>query len=460
MFNLDALDKLIAVVVVLLVLSLIVQSIQAAIKKFFRIKSLQFEQSLIHLFYYLLDKDAIKAMQSASDRMPLLRAFFRLPIISSFSSDDSKSLSARDPQVRTLYKAVSEEFRRAGRMSPRGKILIESVSKDELIKFIKRTRVNDLLEGIHLPEQTNAAEITEKIADARKAVKQLFIKHHAVIEKTPLAEIKQPLLELLSNADQFLDLKNSDLTLGDLSASVVGAARKTLDALPDSIEETLLHLKDDAHDEAAQALRKLQKTLDPLSEELNAIAALPRRLSQINEKIEVWYDTIMRSFEERYTRSMKSFALAISFIVVALLNANLFDIYREMSANESKRNLIVQSSEQITAKLREQPAATGEQINQTLDEWARKSYEDIEKNVSLYTALGFEGPQWILEIPQRAGKAGARGVIETIIGWAVMTMLLSVGAPFWQDTLESLFGLKNLLRRQNSPGASPPSTEQ
>src|SRR5262247_2005943 len=74
-FNLDALDKLIAVVIVLLVLSLIVQSIQAAIKKFFRIKSLQIEQSLIQLFYYLLDKDAIKAMQTVSDRAPLLRAF-------------------------------------------------------------------------------------------------------------------------------------------------------------------------------------------------------------------------------------------------------------------------------------------------------------------------------------------------------------------------------------------------
>ena len=44
--------------------------------------------------------------------------------------------------------------------------------------------------------------------------------------------------------------------------------------------------------------------------------------------------------------------------------------------------------------------------------------------------------------------ASARGVIETIFGWAVMTLLLSVGAPFWQDTLESLFGLKNMLRKQ------------
>jgi hypothetical protein len=36
--------------------------------------------------------------------------------------------------------------------------------------------------------------------------------------------------------------------------------------------------------------------------------------------------------------------------------------------------------------------------------------------------------------------------IKTIFGWFVMTLLLSAGAPFWEDTLESLFGIKNLLR--------------
>ncbi len=462
MFNLDALDKLIAVVVVLLVLSLIVQSIQAAIKKFFRIKSLQFEQSLVHLFYYLLDKDAIKVMQSASDRMPLLRAFFRLPIIRNFSHDDSKSLSARDSQVEALYQAVSAEFLRAGRMSPGGKLLIESVSKDELIKFIKQARVNDLLKHIPLPEQVNAAEINEKIAETQKAIKQFFITHHAVIEKTPLAAFKQPLLELLSNANQFLDLKNSDLTLGDLGASVVGSARKTLAALPDSIEETLLHLKDDAHDEAAQALRKLRKTLDPLSAELNAIVALPRRLSQITEKIEVWYDTVMRSFEERYTRSMKTFALVISFLVVALLNANIFGIYREISADKSKRDLIAQSGDRIMSKLNERQAAgqNDAQITATFNQWKDESFKQIEDDVSLYTALGFTGPRWITDVWNNPQRPSAHQIIETIAGWLVMTMLLSVGAPFWQDVLESLFGLKNMLRRRSSPGDTSQTTEQ
>jgi hypothetical protein len=42
-------------------------------------------------------------------------------------------------------------------------------------------------------------------------------------------------------------------------------------------------------------------------------------------------------------------------------------------------------------------------------------------------------------------------------------LLLSVGAPFWQDFLESLFGVKNVLRKKSEtqnveqkPGAGQP----
>ena len=42
-----------------------------------------------------------------------------------------------------------------------------------------------------------------------------------------------------------------------------------------------------------------------------------------------------------------------------------------------------------------------------------------------------------------------RDLVETLLGWAIMVMLLSAGAPFWEDTLESLFGLKGLLRQKS-----------
>ena len=126
---------------------------------------------------------------------------------------------------------------RAGRVSPRGKTLIESVSKDELIKFIGQVRASELIKHIPLPERENISEIKDGIVGARKAVKELFIKHRELIEQTPLAEIREPLLELLSDAHKFLDLKNSDLTLGDLSVSASARRAKRSTRLPDSIED-------------------------------------------------------------------------------------------------------------------------------------------------------------------------------------------------------------------------------
>jgi hypothetical protein len=38
---------------------------------------------------------------------------------------------------------------------------------------------------------------------------------------------------------------------------------------------------------------------------------------------------------------------------------------------------------------------------------------------------------------------------SVLFGWSIMVLLLSVGAPFWQDALESLFGVKNLLRQKS-----------
>jgi hypothetical protein len=45
--------------------------------------------------------------------------------------------------------------------------------------------------------------------------------------------------------------------------------------------------------------------------------------------------------------------------------------------------------------------------------------------------------------------ADRRRDFSTLLGWTIMVLLLSVGAPFWQDALESLFGIKNLLRKKS-----------
>jgi hypothetical protein len=441
MVNLDTLDTLIAVVVVLLMLSLVVQSIQMAIKKFFRIKSRQIEQSLAHLFYYSLGKDALETVQSVAGRLPVLRGLL---------TKRGKSALIPDDEVRALYGAVAEEFRRAGRFTPGNKLLLDSVSKEDLLKFLGRVPISALINHDSTINPDTLAALNGKIIEAREKLDEITGAHRDLIDKTPLGRLELPLRDLLTNANQFLSAGSSSFTLEDLAkfgAAEIAEARRLLDELPKPLNETIERLEAGAHAELAEDLRKFQAALEPLHSQFDRIVALPHKLSRIQGRLEEWYDTIMQSFEERYGRSMKSFAIGISLVVVVSLNANIFTVYREISANETKRNLILQSAGTLRERLSQQQNTTPAQVDQTLEEWKRESFDDINQNISLYTSLGFEGPGWMKHPGETFKK---NGFVQTLLGWVVMTLLLSVGAPFWQDTLESLFGLKNLLRKRGN----------
>ncbi len=454
MFNLDALDNLIAVVVVLLVLSLIVQSVQNTIKRMFRVKSLQLEQSLVHLFYFALDKDATKITKTLGDRMPMLRAIASLPGLRSLMPKNLTQHSAGDSQVKMLFDAVSKEVLKSGRITPAGKVSLDGLSKDDLLKFIGNMSAGKLLDRLSGDDADKLKSAADKIAAANQALADFNDKYQSLIEKTPLAKYYDPLVQMLGGAAKLSQSDLDEMTLSDLAEfgkKEFGNADKLLEALPSSIQQTIQRLESDAQQSAADALGKLKDAFDPIKNDLQSIAALPARVGQLTAKVDEWYSTIMQGFEERYNRSMKTFALVISFITVLLLNANIFAIYRQVSSNEQMRAQLVNAGQQISQKLNEQRTAgqtsdaqTDAAINEVVDQQVKK----IQENVGVYTSFGFEGPKWIARVLKDPGKVFSRGTFETIIGWIVMTMLLSVGAPFWQDTLESLFGLKNFLRKQ------------
>src|SRR6185369_10550989 len=136
--------------------------------------------------------------------------------------------------------------------------------------------------------------------------------------------------------------------------------------------------------DAAESLQKLQRKLEPLSEELQKIAWLPKQLSHILTRADDWYATIMKSFEERYVRSMKTCALVISLLTVIILNANLFGIYRQISGSDQMRDQLVNAGQEISQKLEAQ-RATGQtstaQTDATIKQVADESIKDIRENV-------------------------------------------------------------------------------
>jgi hypothetical protein len=174
---------------------------------------------------------------------------------------------------------------------------------------------------------------------------------------------------------------------------------------------------------------------------------------KLADEVEKWFDTAMQGFEERYTRHMKSVTIAVSIVVVVLLNANFFQVYHNISTNDVMRNAILQKRDLVQQQLRTQsPEAATEA------EALKAELTQLQKYLDEAPGLGIR----LLRPAQISDFAGAQGVwkdvpfrnrlghgIKVIGGFAIMVMLLSAGAPFWQDALESLFGVKNLLRKKS-----------
>jgi len=165
-------------------------------------------------------------------------------------------------------------------------------------------------------------------------------------------------------------------------------------------------------------------------------------------------------------------------------------VYKSLSSNEVQRSLIVDKGPEILeqskrALVQASPTPTPANVQEAL----QQSREEIESLSSTYQGFGFsplsmqqlqsffwslgfitavapddsghrsawgmalvEGPEnvytWHNQTPGQWWQS-RKSDVTTVVGWAIMVMLLSVGAPFWQDALESLFGIKNLLRQKS-----------
>jgi hypothetical protein len=180
--------------------------------------------------------------------------------------------------------------------------------------------------------------------------------------------------------------------------------------------------------------------------------------------VNTWFDTVMQSFEERYTRHMKTVAVILSFVVVIFLNANFFEVYRKISQNGPARVAALKLAEEMEKRSKDKPAESSPEeqaADQSFKEALAQLKAETKQYEGSYQQFGIQpftrqqltnyfyaqGP-WDPNVNPKPPNRFLYG-LETLLGWTVMALLLSVGAPFWQDTLESLFGLKNLLRQKS-----------
>jgi hypothetical protein len=523
-FN-DTLNNIIAVVVVILILSLVVQSVQSLVKKLLKIKSRQIEESLVDLFCNLLNRTRVEPktwLDKIIDHSPIFGLIF-------FWRPSPAQLAG----VGDIFNTVVRGFKDVGRLAQSGKHMLDSIAKADLLKILEKVPIRDLLPSFAQNVEDAFRDIAGlqqlisevKAAASNGAANNAFqtIADDYVSMELLLAPVFSDVQAILA-ADKFSISDAPDSPPDAEETRVPSVLVRDITHLTEIDGDRLQKLLDDMRKAVSEAQTKVSANspiasgLGDLEAGLHRIAAtlvsLRFRLGPAvtafrgkTKEASQWYDIVMQSFEERYNRSMKSFAIVIAFLVVAMLNANFFNVYRNIASSEVTRNLLVDKGGEVLKLSRErnqpenQPAATTE--NQSSNQPAsrneaapqapgtpptpksaeQKSAEEkaadreqlkqareeinaaiqlVKSDAELYKGIGFSPlrvqqvkdffssliPDKGIADPWDGWVQARKHDIKVLLGWLIMIILLSIGAPFWQDTLESLFGVKNLLRKR------------
>jgi hypothetical protein len=150
-------------------------------------------------------------------------------------------------------------------------------------------------------------------------------------------------------------------------------------------------------------------------------------LDQFRDRIAASYDAARAWFQREYTKTNKIIALVLSLVIVAYLNANIFVLYDQVAADQAAQQTIVGHAPLLPTD----QSATGLALAYT------NSRSEIVKSLK-------DNP--ILLRTQYYGQdRDTYGYWRVFFGLVVMWLLVSLGAPFWNDILKSLMGVNNAL---------------
>jgi hypothetical protein len=188
--------------------------------------------------------------------------------------------------------------------------------------------------------------------------------------------------------------------------------------------------------------RKLIDIIPFTQDQLQALSEAKVTVDQFKDHAEAAYDAAMAKFRRLYAAKNRQWVIAVSFAVVLALNANLVRIYEELAADQVMSQAITGTASKLE-KTSNQQGNAGVQPLSSAEDFV-KVYNDnrqaIEGNLREYPIL----VRWNKWRKDYQGN-GTGGALYTFLGLPVMALLLSLGAPFWNDVLKGVTGINNVL---------------
>jgi len=154
---------------------------------------------------------------------------------------------------------------------------------------------------------------------------------------------------------------------------------------------------------------------------------------QARAGIESWFNASMERVSAEYKKRMQWLTLGVAFAISAILGVDTIGMANGLWREPVLRSALAGAAQQTGVTSTAVPSA------------ATVSTQDTLKQLAQYDLpIGWSN------LPQDAG-----GWISKLLGLAMTTLAVSLGAPFWFDLLRTLGNLRNAAGQPRTPAPAP-----
>src|ERR1043166_7801937 len=201
----------------------------------------------------------------------------------------------------------------------------------------------------------------------------------------------------------------------------------------------------------AEALRQGIRTVNsaPVRESISAVLADSRQLLATDQqKIQAWYDDAMDRVSGWYKRRTALWIWIFAMVLTLALNADSIVMAIKLWTNQAVRSAVVESAR--TRSQREQPDALLPLAVHDEANAPKKATAVLPHNNGVLTAEErselSQLTGWSDDIKQWTSKRGwsfAGYMFSHVVGWLITIVAVSLGAPFWFDTLNRFMNIRS-----------------
>ena len=166
-------------------------------------------------------------------------------------------------------------------------------------------------------------------------------------------------------------------------------------------------------------------------------------VQQLQQEIAVWFDQSMERASGVYKRNARGIALLLGVTIAVMANVDSLHIINSLSHDQVLQETITQMADQIVATHTNELDCVNDAIDVDVK---MKCLETLQSDVNLTLDSLSQFPiGWDLDRPlvQQLSSLSPLNVAQTVVGWLISGIAISMGAPFWFSLLSQALSLRS-----------------